>query len=78
MGKYTSHRTSPTYDEIAQLAFSLHESRERQDGDHIEDWPRAEQGLVRHYAELRRFDPYTRRIEMASVKQKVNLCRSQK
>lgn len=23
MGKYTGHRTSPTHDEISQLAFSL-------------------------------------------------------
>jgi hypothetical protein len=31
MGKYTGRRTSPTRDEIAQLAFSLYESRCRQD-----------------------------------------------
>ena len=36
-GKYTGRRTSPPYDEIAQLAFSLYESRGRQDGHHIED-----------------------------------------
>jgi Protein of unknown function (DUF2934) len=47
---YTGHRTSPTRDEIAQLAFSFYESRERRDGHHVEDWLRAEQELVRHYA----------------------------
>jgi hypothetical protein len=73
MGKYTGRRLSPTHDEIAQLAFSLYESRGRQDGHHIEDWLRAEQELVRHYAQLRRTDQYTRRIEMASVQRKVNL-----
>ena len=41
MGKYTGRRTSPTHDEIAQLAFSLYESRGRQDGYHVEDWLRA-------------------------------------
>ena len=50
MGKYTGRRTSPTHDEIAQLAFSLYESRGQQDGHHIEDWLRAEQELGRHYA----------------------------
>jgi hypothetical protein len=50
MGKYTGRRTSPTHDEIARFAFSLYESRGRQDGHHIEDWLRADQELVRHYA----------------------------
>jgi len=50
MGEYTGGRLSPTHDEIAQLAFSLYESRGRQDGHAIEDWLRAEQELVRHYA----------------------------
>ena len=50
MGKYTGRRLSPTHDEIAQLAFSLYESRGRQDGHHIADWLRAEQQLVRHCA----------------------------
>jgi hypothetical protein len=50
MGTYSGRRTSPTHDEIAQLAFSLYESRGRQDGHHIEDWLCAEQELVRHYA----------------------------
>jgi hypothetical protein len=50
IGKYTGSRASPTHDEIAQLAFSLYESRGRQDGHHIEDWLHAEQELVRHYA----------------------------
>jgi hypothetical protein len=49
MGKYTGRRTSPTHDEIAQLAFSLYEARGRRDGHH-EDWLRAEQELVHHYA----------------------------
>src|SRR5438552_10113955 len=48
MGKYTGSRLYPTNDEIAQLAFSLYESRGRQDGHHIEDWLRAEQELVWH------------------------------
>jgi hypothetical protein len=50
MGKYTGCRTSPTHDEIAQLAFSLYEARGRQDGHHVEDWVRAERELVHHYA----------------------------
>jgi len=50
MGKYTGRRTSPTHDEIAQLAFSLYESRGRQDGHHVDDWLSAEHELVRHYA----------------------------
>jgi hypothetical protein len=50
IGKYTGRQTSPTHDEIAQLAFSLYESRGGQDGHHVEDWLRAEQELVRHYA----------------------------
>jgi hypothetical protein len=73
MGKYAGRRTSPTHDEVAQLAFSLHELRGRQDGHHIDDWLRAEQELVRHYAQLQSTDQYTRRIEMASIKRKVNL-----
>ena len=50
MGKYTGRRLSPTHDEIAQLVCSLYESRGRQDEHHIEDWLRAEQELVWHYA----------------------------
>jgi DUF2934 family protein len=50
MAMYTGRRTSPTHDEIAQLAFSFYESRGRHDGHHVEDWLRAEQELVRHYA----------------------------
>ena len=50
MGKYTGRRTSPTHDEIAQLAFTQYESRGRQEGHHIEDWLRAEQELVWRYA----------------------------
>jgi hypothetical protein len=50
IGKYTGRRTTPTHDEIAQLAFGLYEGRGRQDGREVEDWLRAEQELVRHYA----------------------------
>jgi hypothetical protein len=50
MGKYTGSRLYPPHDEIAQLAFSLYESRGRQHGHHVEDWLRAEQELTRHYA----------------------------
>jgi len=50
MGMDTGHRLSPTHDEIAQLAYCLYESRGRQDGHQLEDWLRAEQELVRHYA----------------------------
>jgi hypothetical protein len=50
MGTYTGGRRAPTHDEIAQLAFSLYESRGRQDGHHLEDWLHAEQQLVRHCA----------------------------
>jgi len=49
-GQYTGGRTSPADDEIAQLAFTFYESPGRQDGHHIEDWLRAEQELVLHYA----------------------------
>jgi hypothetical protein len=50
MGKYAGRRFFPTRDEIAGLAFSLYESRGRQEGHHIEDWLRADRELVRHYA----------------------------
>ena len=50
MGKYTDGQTSPTHDEIAQLAYSLYESRGRQDGHDTEDWLHAEQQLLHHYA----------------------------
>jgi hypothetical protein len=50
MEKYTGRRTSPTRDEIAQLAFTFYEARGRQDGYDVEDWVRAENELVRHYA----------------------------
>ena len=50
MGKYTGGGLAPLHDEIAQLAYRLYESRGRQDGYHIEDWLRAEQQLVHHYA----------------------------
>ena len=48
--KYAARRTSPTRDEIAQLAFTLYESRGCQDGYDVEDWMRAEKELVRHSA----------------------------
>jgi hypothetical protein len=50
MGANTSGRSAPTHEEIAQLAYSLYELRGREDGHDIEDWQRAEQQLVRHYA----------------------------
>ena len=50
MGKKTGRRLYPTHEEIAQLAYSLYESRGRQEGHQVEDWLRAEQELVRHYA----------------------------
>lgn len=50
MGRNTGSRLAPTHDEIAQLAYRLYECRGRQDGNDIEDWLRAEQILVRHYA----------------------------
>ena len=56
VGKYAGRRTSPTHDVIAQLVFSLYEARGRQDGRHVEDWLRAEQELVRHYAWRRSSD----------------------
>jgi hypothetical protein len=45
MGPNTGGRRAPTHDEIAQLAFSLYESRGRQDGHDVEDWLRAEEEL---------------------------------
>ena len=50
MAMDTGRRLYPTHDEIAQLAFRLYELRGRQDGHQLEDWLRAEQELVRHYA----------------------------
>ena len=50
MGRYTGGRLAPTHNEIAQLAYYLYELRGRLDGYHVEDWLRAEQQLIRHYA----------------------------
>jgi hypothetical protein len=50
MGKNTGRRLYPTHEEIAQLAYCLYESRGRQEGQQVEDWLRAEQELIRHYA----------------------------
>ena len=50
IGKSTGGRLYPTHDEIAQLAYSFYESRGRDDGHQVEDWLRAKQELVRHYA----------------------------
>jgi len=36
---------APTFDQIAQLAYSYWEARGRQDGSHLEDWFRAERDL---------------------------------
>jgi hypothetical protein len=49
-GKETGRRPYPTHGEIEQLAFMFYESRGRQEGHQIEDWLRAEQVLVNHYA----------------------------
>ena len=50
IGKNTGRRSYPTHDEIAHLAYSLYESGGRQEGHQMEDWLRAEQELVHHYA----------------------------
>ena len=50
MAQDTGRRNSPTHDEIAQLDFSLYESRGRQNGHDVEDWLQAERDLVRHYS----------------------------
>jgi hypothetical protein len=50
MGRYTGGRLAPTHEEIAELAYCLYELRGRQEGHHLEDWLRAEQQLVHHYA----------------------------
>jgi hypothetical protein len=50
MGKNIGRRLYPTHDEIALLAYSLYESRGRQEGHQMEDWLRVEQELVHHYA----------------------------
>ena len=50
MGRNTGRRLYPTHDEIAQLAYCLYESRGGQEGHQLEDWLRAEQELIQHYA----------------------------
>ena len=50
MELYTGGRMSPTREEIAQLAYYFYELRGRQNGHDLEDWLRAEQELVHHYA----------------------------
>ena len=50
VGKNIGRRSYPSPDEIAKLAYSLYEARGRQEGHQLEDWLRAEQELVRHYA----------------------------
>jgi hypothetical protein len=50
IGWNTGRRLYPTHDEIEQLAFSFYESRGRQEGQQLEDWLRAEQVLMHHYA----------------------------
>jgi Protein of unknown function (DUF2934) len=50
MGAHTGGRFAPTRDEISKLAYSLYESRGRQDGQDTEDWLRAELQLFHHYA----------------------------
>ena len=49
VGKNIDRRLYPTQDEIAQLAYSLYESRGRKEGHQVEDWLSAEQELVHHY-----------------------------
>jgi DUF2934 family protein len=49
MGTYT-RQARPTRAEIAQLAYGMWEANGRQDGHDVEDWLRAEQQLVHHYA----------------------------
>ena len=51
MGAHTGGRFAPTRDEISKLAYSLYESRGRQDGRDTEDWLRAEQQLLHQYAQ---------------------------
>ena len=50
VGKNIGRRSYPSHDEIGKLAYSLYEARGRQEGHQLEDWLRAEQELVRHYA----------------------------
>jgi hypothetical protein len=50
IGKNIDRRSYPAHDEIALLAYSLYESRGREEGQEMEDWLRAEQELVHHYA----------------------------
>ena len=40
----------PTRAEIAELAYGMWEANGRQDGHDVEDWLRAEQQLMHHYA----------------------------
>ena len=47
-GRHTGGRLALQHDEIAQLAHCLYESRGRRDD--TEDWLRAEQQLLHHYA----------------------------
>src|SRR5262249_31228468 len=49
-GKYAGCQPFPTPEEPPQVAYSLYESRGRQDGHDVEDWLRAEQEPVRRYA----------------------------
>jgi Protein of unknown function (DUF2934) len=50
MEAHTGGRSAPTRDEISKLAYGLYESRGRLDGHDTEDWLRAEQQLLHHYA----------------------------
>jgi hypothetical protein len=51
MEMYTGGRNYPTRDEIeiAQYAYHIYETRDRQNGHDIEDWLSAEQELKHHY-----------------------------
>ena len=47
--KYTGGPEPPSRDEIARLAYHFYETRERQDGQDVDDWLAAERELTHHY-----------------------------
>jgi hypothetical protein len=62
MGKYTGRRTSPHTTRLP-TRFQFLRVTWLAGRHHIEDWLRAEQELLWHYASLRSADQYPRRIE---------------
>ena len=48
IAKRTSGRKSPSFDEVARLAYRLYDRRGRQDGDDLDDWLSAERALACH------------------------------